>query len=104
MLVPLSAHAAFECDATIRQVLVYGDGSVGVLHSARNDLVFICNVQTARLGVDIGTCAMWTSMLIKIKDKAGIANFYYNGTGSCSTLPTYTNSPAPLYIGDVNRP
>jgi hypothetical protein len=101
-VLPLNAYAVFECDAQVTQVLVYGDGSVGVLHTARNDIVFICNVQNARLGVGVATCSMWTSMLIKIKENGGTANFYYDGTGSCGTLPTYTNSPAPVYIGDVN--
>jgi hypothetical protein len=36
-----------------------------------------------------------------MKKNNGTARFYFDGTGSCATLPTYWRSPAPAYIGDV---
>jgi hypothetical protein len=101
IVLPFHARAAFECNVTVKHVLVYADGSVNVLHSGRGDYTVICNMQTNNGNVSEGTCAMWTAMLQAIKKKNGTANFYYPGTGSCSTLPTYWNAPVPVYIGDV---
>lgn len=44
---------------------------------------------------------MWTAMLQAIKKKNGLATFYYGGTGSCATMPTYGGAPVPGYIGDI---
>ena len=39
---------AFSCSVNIQNVLVYGDGSVNVLHSGRKDYTYICNLKTER--------------------------------------------------------
>ena len=96
---PMSAFADFSCNAVPTNVLVYGDGSVNVFHAGRNDYTYVCNVSQPRLGVDPVTCAMWTAMLLSAKKDNRMLQFYYPGTGSCSTLPVYSNSPAPTYIG-----
>lgn len=98
---PFQAHAVFECNVSVKNVLVYADGTVNVLHSGRNDYTVVCNMQSQYGNVSPTTCAMWTAMLQMIKKKNGIANFYYPGSGSCSTLPTYGSAPVPTYIGDV---
>jgi hypothetical protein len=100
-LIPFQAHAVFECSVSVKNVLVYANGAVNVLHSGRGDYTVICNMQVDYGGVSPSTCAMWTAMLQLIKKKNGTANFYYPGTGSCSTLPTYGSAPVPTYIGDV---
>ena len=96
---PMSAFANFSCSAVPEIVLVYGDGSVNVFHSGRNDYTYVCNLASPRLGVDPVTCAMWTSLLLAAKKNNQAVQFYYPGTGSCATLPVYSNSPAPTYIG-----
>lgn len=103
VLASLPAHvrAAYECNVSIKHVLVYANGDVNVLHSGRGDYTVICNMQANYGNVSAGTCAMWTAMLQAIKKKNGTANFYYPGNGSCSTLPTYWSAPVPVYIGDV---
>lgn len=98
---PFQAHAAFECNVSVKNVLVYADGIVNVLHSGRGDYTVICNINSEHSGVSPSTCAMWTTMLQVIKKKNGTANIYYPGSGSCSTLPTYGSAPVPTYIGDV---
>lgn len=98
---PFQAHAAFDCSVSVKNVLVYANGMVNVLHSGRGDYTVICNMQSEYSGVSSSTCAMWTAMLQVIKKKNGVAHFYYEGAGTCSTLPTYGSAPVPIYIGDV---
>lgn len=98
---PFNAVAAYECGVSVKNVLVYKDGLVNILHSGRGDYTIICSLGSDYAGVSVGTCAMWTAMLQAIKKKNGTATFYYDGVGSCATLPTYGASPVPVYIGDV---
>jgi hypothetical protein len=101
MLLPLKASADFSCQATVINVLVYNNGIVNIVHSGRGDYTAICSMASDYNGVSVTTCAMWTAMLQAIKKKNGTATFYYPGTGTCATLPTYWSTPAPVYIGDV---
>jgi hypothetical protein len=103
LLVSIStlSEASFQCTAGVSKVLVYGSGDVNIFHQGRNDYTIICNLSKARQNVSITTCAMWTSMLQNIKKEGGEAEFYYPGTGTCAALPTYSSSPAPVYIGNV---
>lgn len=97
--------AAFECKVDLHAVLIYGDGTVNVLHSGRGDYTHICNTSEERLGVSPTTCALWASMLLTLKKDGKKADFYYNSTpqyNSCATLPVYSNTPAPVYVGAVN--
>lgn len=93
-----------QCRVDLLAVLVYNDGSVNVMHSARNDYTFICNLNQDRLGVSAATCAMWTAMLQSLKKAGKRADFYYYTDSrftSCANLPTYSTSPAPVYIGTI---
>lgn len=97
------AAAYYECSVNVINVLVYADGSLNILHSGRGDYTVVCNLNTERQGVSPTTCAVWFGLLEAIKRKNGLAHIYFNGDGSCSTLPTYGNAPAPLYIGDITQ-
>ncbi|NIA55767.1 hypothetical protein HAV22_19210 [Massilia sp. TW-1] len=97
------AAAVYECNVKVINVLVYADGSLNVLHSGRGDYTVVCNLNTERQGVSPTTCAVWFGLLEAIKKKNGVADIYFNGDGSCSTLPTYGSAPAPVYIGDVTQ-
>ncbi|WP_233079739.1 hypothetical protein [Rheinheimera soli] len=97
--------AAFECKVDLHAVLIYGDGTVNVLHSGRGDYTHICNLSEERQGVSPTTCALWASMLLALKKDGKKADFYYNSTpqyNSCAMLPNYSGAPAPVYIGAVN--
>ena len=96
-----TAFADFHCVVNVNRVLVYGDGSINVLHDGRNDFTFICNLRGTWKGIDTVTCAMWASLLQNTQNNEVKAIFYYDGTGSCAALPTYGASPAPVYIGTV---
>jgi hypothetical protein len=100
-MLPLNAKAAFECNVKIVNVLVYGNGSVNVLHSGRQDYTVVCNLDSAIGGVSPTTCALWTAMLQAIKKKNGTAEFFFWGNESCATMGTYGAAPIPVYIGDV---
>jgi hypothetical protein len=97
-----SANAAFQCNAQTLSVLVYSDGTVNILHSGRGDYTNVCNLNIVYKGVPTATCAMWTAMLLQAKRNNTLLQFYYDGTGACSTLPTYSSAPAPIYIGPTN--
>lgn len=98
---PAHALAAYECNVRVVNVLVYSDGTVNTLHSGRGDYTIICNLNSNYGAASPTTCAMWTAMLQAIKKKNGTANFYFDGSGSCATMPTYGSAPVPVYIGDV---
>lgn len=100
---PTSALAVYECSVKLQAVLVYGDGVVNVRHTGRGDYTHVCNLNTERQGVSPVTCAMWAAMLQQIQKSNLTADFYYSGEGSCAALPTYASSPAPVYIGVVQR-
>jgi len=85
----------------VKRVLAYGNGAVNILHTGRNHFTYICSLKEEWKGVSITTCAMWTSMLQNIQTNQNKAIFHYDGTGPCSTLPTYGGAPAPVYIGTV---
>ncbi|PKF80342.1 hypothetical protein CW749_07180 [Vibrio sp. vnigr-6D03] len=101
LVVSTNAFAAFNCEVTVNRVLVYGNGSVNILHSGRNDFTYICNTKGTWKGIDTVTCSLWVGMLQNIQNNAKKAIFYYGGQGTCATLPTYGNTPAPVYIGSI---
>lgn len=101
-LFPFTAHAAFECNVKVINILIYGNsGAVNVLHSGRGDYTIICYLDATVGGVSPSTCAMWTAMLQSVKRKNGTATFYFGIDGSCATMGTYGSAPIPAYIGDV---
>jgi hypothetical protein len=103
-----SMAVPFDCNVSLTTVLIYSSGMVNVLHSGRGDYTVICSLDAPLNGVSVTTCAMWTSMLLNLKDTGKKATFYYDtnlaGVTSCSTLPTYGNAPAPVYIGPAVNP
>ena len=99
LLTPFAAKATFHCSVDVNRVLVYGTGGINILHSGRNDYTNICNLNTTWKGVEPVTCAMWVGLLQNAQVNNKKVIFYYNGEGTCNTLPTYGNTPAPVYIG-----
>jgi hypothetical protein len=100
----LSCHAwaDFYCTVNVIAVLPYNTGAVNVLHSGRGDFTYICNLtgtHTSGSSVQPETCAMWVAILLRAKKDNTTVNFWFPGSGSCATLPTYSNAPVPTYIG-----
>lgn len=102
LVVSGSVVADFNCEVDVQRVLVYADGSVNVLHSGRNDYTNICNVKGSWKDIDTVTCALWVGTLQSAQNNGKKAVFYYGGSGTCATLPTYGSTPAPVYIGSIN--
>lgn len=102
VLASANSFGDYHCTVDVSRVLVYGNGSVNILHSGREDYTYICDMDGDWKGVSTVTCAMWASLLqnSQVNDKKAI--FYYEGTGSCATLATYGSSPAPVYIGLID--
>ncbi|WP_419227338.1 hypothetical protein [Alteromonas sp. OM2203] len=97
----VNANAAFSCEVDVKRVLVYGNGTVNILHSGRNDYTIICNTKGTWKNIDTVTCSLWVGLLQNIQNNNGKAVFYFAENGNCATLPTYGNSYAPQYIGSV---
>jgi hypothetical protein len=98
-----SLAAPFDCKVDLNNVLVYSTGIVNVMHSGRGDYTVICNLKEEYQGVSVTTCAMWTSMLLTLKNNSKKAIFYYdNQYSSCANIPTYGSAPIPVYIGPAN--
>lgn len=101
LVLSTNAFAAFNCEVEVERVLVYGDGGVNVFHSGRNDFTYICNTKGTWKGIDTVTCSLWVGMLQSTQNNNKKAIFYYDGQGSCASLGTYGNAPAPVYIGSI---
>ena len=101
---------AFGCRTFVNGVLVYKDGSVNVNRADRGDWTYVCNLNSARDGVSVTTCAMWVSLLQQIKRDGKRAEFWFDyaegaggvvGAPACSNTTYYHFAPAPVYIGAV---
>lgn len=98
------ASAAVICDANITSVLFYSSGAVNIKHTGAPNYTVVCNLKNEWKGVSIPTCAMWASTLQNAKKDSKKLRFYYSDSStysSCSELPTYSNAPVPVYIGDI---
>jgi len=105
LVLPISgvSHSApITCHGTVGTLLVYGDGSVNMRASYRGNYTYICNLKTERNGVSITTCATWVGVIETArKMNQEIWSYYYTDSSftSCADIPTYSASPAPVYIG-----
>jgi len=98
---PASSFAAFSCTAKINSILIYGNGTVAVNHSGKNDVQYVCSMNGNYKGVTAATCAMWAATLSQIKKTGGNALFYYDVVSTCAAMATYDQAPVPTYIGDA---
>jgi hypothetical protein len=99
MLLCAAARADISCTGTINGVLLYADGSVMIQGSWRGDLTMICNTQNNFGGIDTSICLAWYGAAVKSSQGHVIVGTYYSGdTYTCANLPTYHNSPPPVYL------
>ena len=66
-LVSLQANAVTDCSGTVVKALLYGDGTVNIQSSWRNDFTVICNTNGTFGNIPAEVCLAWY--------------------GPCSTLP-----------------
>jgi hypothetical protein len=99
MLLCTAAQADISCAGTLSAVLLYSDGSVMIQGSWRNDLTMICNTRNNFGGIDTPTCLAWYGAAVKASQSHVTVGTYYSGdTYTCANLPTYHNSPPPVYL------
>lgn len=100
------AFADYSCTVTVNGVLAYSEGgALNVLHSGRGDWTVICSLNapyTNGLTVSPTLCASWMVILLRAKKNNQQVQFWFPGTGQCSSIGTYGSSPVPTYVGEVN--
>lgn len=97
LLGPIQAHAAIDCIGKVLKVLLYADGSLNVLGSWRGDYTILCNTNGGAVSTEV--CMGWYGLLVKAKAANSDVTVYYNTTYACNNLPTYGQSPTPVYVG-----
>ncbi|MDP5278256.1 hypothetical protein Q9Q95_04910 [Sphingomonas sp. DG1-23] len=95
---PQTASADFWCDGTPTSIFTNSNGAVIVQMPWRLDWVAVCNVKTSWKGIDPSVCWTWFSYLNTAITEQKPITAYYSGTGTCATVATYENAPAPYYV------
>lgn len=97
---PSVAHADAYCAGLTYEALTYSNGDVMILPAWRNDWIVICNLNTPRNGVSTSTCFSWFSAINSSILYNKSVGYYFAGIeqSACATLPTYSGTPAPLYV------
>jgi hypothetical protein len=98
-LISVSSNAATDCNGTVTRSLLYGDGTVNVLTSYRNDYTVICNTNGTFGGIPGEVCLSWYATTLNAIAHGKQINIYYAATLTCATLPTYWSAPVPTYVG-----
>lgn len=95
-----AAHADAYCAGLTYEALTYGNGDVMILPAWRGDWIVICNVNTPRNNVSPSTCFSWFSAINSSIIYNKSVGYYFAGIdpSACTTLPTYGNTPAPVYV------
>lgn len=84
------------CTGKVENVYVEPNGNVIIKGSWRDHWTRICNTT----GDDTVTCSLWASYAATaVKDNLNVTVRYMVNDGStCTTLPTYSDSPKPSYF------
>lgn len=97
LMASMQAQAAIECIGKVQKVLLYADGTLNLLGSWRGDFTVLCNTNGGTVSTEV--CMGWFALLTKAKADNADVTVYYNTTYACNNLPTYGDSPAPVYVG-----
>ena len=96
------SHAADKqyCNGTVSGLRVRADGLVLVRGSWHNSFTGICNLKETRKGVAPSVCYGWYSLLHSATKEPSreVTVSYKASEYTCSSLPSYSSTPAPLYI------
>lgn len=102
MLLPWQSASAvsLSCEGTVRQIYVAVNSRVFVQGSWHTDWTMICDLDDTWNGVTGELCKTWFAMaLTAYQAKSNVMVRYDNlQSTDCAALPTYGNSPAPLYF------
>lgn len=100
-LIPSQASAAAVCAGSVPHVYLYSSGSVLIASSWHGSLIQICNVKQEWKGVPPEVCYTWFSAVSTANAENQQIGLFYdelNSPAECTTLPTYGNIPAPVYV------
>jgi hypothetical protein len=92
------AQAVNHCAGSLQEYLVYSDGGLMIYGSWRNDWTYLCNLQGSWNGIPSETCFSWLAIVGSAKAHNKPLMVYYPNDVTCSSLPSYGNSPAPGYV------
>jgi len=99
LLSPAISQAAPQwCRGTVDNLWTKNNGDVFVLPSSRGNHVQICNVKSTWKEIDPTTCMMWVSHAQAAVTTGKQTIIHYGDIASCSTMPVYSESPAPIYL------
>ena len=100
-LASFQAAADLNCNGKVGDVLLYSDGTVNIRSDWRGDFTYICSTSGSWApNITTEVCLAWYATLVKAQASGLRVSVYYGGNpGTCSTLPSYSASPTPIYIG-----
>lgn len=100
-LTSYQAAADLNCNGKVSDVLMYSDGTVNVRSDWRADFTYVCSTSGSwASSISTEVCLAWYATLIKAQASGlRLAVYYAGSSATCSTLPTYSASLVPLYIG-----
>lgn len=91
--------SAIDCNGKVLRVLLYVDGTVNILGNWRGDYTYICSTSGSWGNASTEVCLTWYASLVKARADNANVSISYNSSSTCATLPTYSASPMPAYIG-----
>jgi hypothetical protein len=94
----LAAAESRACAGTLNEYIVYSDGTLMVFGSWRGDWTYLCSTQGTLHSISSETCFSWLAMATAARVHNKTFGVYYAGSLNCATLPTYSGSPAPMYV------
>lgn len=101
LLVPLHSVAApLYCTGEIKRTYVTNTGDLFIYSSWRNNYSRLCNLKGTVNNIDSITCSMWGSYVTTaLKDKKKVTVRFNEDSGlTCSTIQTYNDAPAVVYV------
>jgi hypothetical protein len=86
------------CEGSANRIFADIEGKVFILASYRNDWTMICSLTSGWKGVSTETCKTWYATALSAVLSGKQVTLMYWDVPSCSTIPSYTDAPAPAYV------
>lgn len=86
------------CRGQITNTFLDKEGRLYINGNWRKDHTQVCNINMEWNNVSTDVCKGWLSIVQTAVVTKSHVIVNYNDAVSCSALPTYTNSPEPVYI------
>jgi len=93
-----SSDGSVYCQGKINKVYITSNGNVVIYGDYLNNYTQICSLNSTWNNVDTMTCASWLALAKTAVTERSDVIVYYANESSCTSIPTYENSPAPYYF------